>query len=44
MIFVYNVEDDLNVCPVSEQGFSQVWSDLKEQKEMNEWKVKESGN
>lgn len=29
MVFVYNVEDDLNVRPVSEQSFGQVWSDLK---------------
>lgn len=32
MVFVYNVEYYLNVCPVSEQGFSQVWSDLKGEK------------
>lgn len=33
MVFVYNVEYYLNVCPVSEQGFCQVLSDLKGEKE-----------
>lgn len=32
MIFVYDVEYYLNVCPVSEQSFSQIWSDLKDKK------------
>lgn len=32
MIFVYDVEYYLNVCPVSEQSFGQIWSDLKEKK------------
>lgn len=37
MVFVYNVEYYLNVCPVSEQSFSQVWSDLaqRQKKENN---------
>lgn len=33
MIFVYDVEYYLNVCPVSEQSFSQIWSDLKDKKQ-----------
>lgn len=33
MIFVYDVEYYLNVCPVSEQSFGQIWSDLKEKKQ-----------
>lgn len=33
MVFVYNVEYYLDVCPVSEQSFSQVWSDLKGEKD-----------
>lgn len=34
MVFVYNVEYYLNVSPVSEQSFSQVWSDLKVEKKV----------
>lgn len=33
MIFVYDVEYYLNVCPVPEQSFSQIWSDLKDKKQ-----------
>lgn len=32
MVFVYNVEYYLNVCPVSEKGLSHVWCHLKEEK------------
>lgn len=35
MVFVYNVEYYLNVRPVSEQSFSQVWSDLAQTTESN---------
>lgn len=33
MVFVYYVEYYLDVCPVSEQSFSQVWSDLEQEGE-----------
>lgn len=32
MVFVDNVKYYLNVCLVSEQSFSQIWSDLKREK------------
>lgn len=34
MVFVYDVEYDLNVCPVSKQSFCQVRCDLNERRKV----------